>query len=236
MINYKTRSGGCWCLSQNYFKTENIDCFELEVTAAKDVGRFKLLSKTENLKKTLLFFPVCILRSSFIRVLKVNTFPFLNFYEKRSIFRMMKNKNRIRQLTEKHSNKEVLLAGAIASHQRGLFEYHSPVKNIIEFNSRETIENKLSQKWKNPSFSRFRGKKCNCFYKTRLTWVMKRNKKIEDSLISFIEYWHWAISLVWIFEKGLISRDHYGMVGMKNSLSERGIRDFESDRDCLQTW
>ena len=63
----------------------------------------------------------------------------------------MKNKNRTRQLTEKHSNKEVLLAGATASHQRGLFEYHSPVKNIIEFNSRETIENKLSQKWKNPS-------------------------------------------------------------------------------------
>ena len=33
---------GCWCLPQKYFKTENIDCFELEVTAAKDVGRFKL--------------------------------------------------------------------------------------------------------------------------------------------------------------------------------------------------
>ena len=165
MINYKTRSGGCWCLSQKYFKTENIDCFELEVTAAKDVGGFKLFSKTENLKKTLLFFPVCILRPSFIRVLKVNTFPFLNFYEKRLIFRMMKNKNRTRQLTEKHSNKEVLLAGATASHQRGLFEYHSPVKNIIDFNSRETIENKLSQKWKNPSFSRFSGKKCNCFTK-----------------------------------------------------------------------
>ena len=165
MINYKTMSGGCWCLSQKYFKTENIDCFELEVTAAKDVGRFKLLSKTENLKKTLLFFPVYILRPSFIRVLKVNTFPFLNFYEKRLIFRMMKNKNRIRQLTEKHSNKEVLLAGATASHQRGLFEYHSLVKNIIEFNSRETIENKLSQKWKNPSFSRFSGKKSNCFTK-----------------------------------------------------------------------
>ena len=78
---------------------------------------------------------------------------------------MMKNKNRIRQLTEKHSNKEVLLAGATASHQRGLFEYHSPVKNIIEFNSTETIENKLSQKWKNPSFSRFSGKKSNCFTK-----------------------------------------------------------------------
>ena len=42
----------------------------------------------------------------------------------------------------------MLLAGVTASHQRGLFEYHSPVKNIIEFNSRETIENKLSQNGK----------------------------------------------------------------------------------------
>ena len=42
---------GCWCLPQKYFKTENIDCFELEVTAAKDVGRFKLLCKTENFKE-----------------------------------------------------------------------------------------------------------------------------------------------------------------------------------------
>ena len=65
---------------------------------------------------------------------------------------MMKNKNRIRQLTEKHSNKEVLLAGATASHQRGLFEYHSLVKNIIEFNSRETIENKLSKMEKSVFF------------------------------------------------------------------------------------
>ena len=26
---------GCWCLPQKYFKTKNINCFELEVTAAK---------------------------------------------------------------------------------------------------------------------------------------------------------------------------------------------------------
>ena len=38
MTTYYPR--GCLCLPQKYFKTENIDCFELEVTAAKDVGRF----------------------------------------------------------------------------------------------------------------------------------------------------------------------------------------------------
>ena len=43
---------------------------------------------------------------------------------------MTKNKNRIRQLTEKHSNKEVLLAGATASHQRGLFEYQQIVTKM----------------------------------------------------------------------------------------------------------
>ena len=37
-------------------------------------------------------------------------------------------------------------------------------------------------------------------------------------------------------EKGAILMDHYGMVGIKNSLSERGIRDFGSNRDCLQTY
>ena len=35
---------------------------------------------------------------------------------------------------EKHStNKELFLAGARAAHQRGCLEYHSQVKNIIEF-------------------------------------------------------------------------------------------------------
>ena len=43
--------------SPKVFQRENIYCFELEVTAAKDVGRFKLLCNTEDFeKKKLLFF------------------------------------------------------------------------------------------------------------------------------------------------------------------------------------
>ena len=41
---------------------------------------------------------------------------------------MMKYKNGIRQLTEKHSNKEIFLAGATASHVRGKRECHSQVR------------------------------------------------------------------------------------------------------------
>ena len=80
MINYKTRSGGCWCLSQKYFKTENIDCFELEVTAAKDVGRFKLLSKTENLKKNPTILPSLYFKVLFYSGLEskhISSFKFL---------------------------------------------------------------------------------------------------------------------------------------------------------------
>ena len=84
-------------------------------------------------KKTYYFFPVCISWSFFIRVLKVNTSRYLHFHEKRWIFRKRKYKNGITQLTEKHSNKELFLAGARAAHQRGYLEYHSQVKNIIEF-------------------------------------------------------------------------------------------------------
>ena len=46
---------------------------------------------------------------------------------------LSKYKNGIRQLTEKHSSKELFLAGARAAHRRRYLEYHSQVKNIIEF-------------------------------------------------------------------------------------------------------
>ena len=44
-------------------KTENSYCFELEVTAAKDIGRFKLLCNTDGFEKKNTIFPVCTVRS-----------------------------------------------------------------------------------------------------------------------------------------------------------------------------
>ena len=64
---------------------------------------------------------------------------------------------------------------------------------------------------------------------------MKRNKKIEDSLVSFIEYLTLGDLACLNIRKRVYFKRPLGMVGMKNSLSERGIRDFGSDRDCLQT-
>ena len=62
--------------SPKVFQRENIYCFELEVTAAKDVGRFKLLCNTEDFEKKNYYFS--ILYCKVLQVLKVNT-SFLNF-------------------------------------------------------------------------------------------------------------------------------------------------------------
>ena len=66
--------------SPKVFQRENIYCFELEVTAAKDVGRFKLLCNTEDFEKKNYYFS--ILYCKVLQVLKVNT-SFLNFFMKR---------------------------------------------------------------------------------------------------------------------------------------------------------
>ena len=85
-------------------------------------------------------------------------------------------------------------------------------------------------------FSRFRGKTYDCFHQTELIKLKKRYKKIKDSLINFSKYLTLGDLACLNIEKGAILMDHYGMVGIKNSLSERGIRDFGSNRDCLQTY
>ena len=89
----------------------------------EDLNYCAKLKTSKNKKHTI--FPSLYFKVLFYSGLKSKNISFLKFL---GIFRMMKYKNGIRQLTEKHSNKEIFLAGATASHVRGKRECHSQVR------------------------------------------------------------------------------------------------------------
>ena len=125
LIRSKTKTNydypSLWMLmsSPKVFKNRVNWLFWARGNSCKRCWEIYIIVQILKLQKTrTYYFPSLYFKVLFYSGLE-NPFPFLHFYEKRWIFRMMKYKNGIRKLTEKHStNKELFLAGARASHQQ----------------------------------------------------------------------------------------------------------------------